>query len=156
MFVTSFSRQERTQEKRKLRQADSSTTNEKNRIYRRKKKANMTQKERFIAFKRDIIHGPNFTCFSCKRCQFKNSVKILGEDEIAKLWAKLDVSFRRQISFRKKVMGNKLISCHNCLRQIKKNKLPKIHVSNGLKLDKVPEELKLTDLEQQLIGKETF
>ena len=46
-----------------------------------------------------------------------------------------------------------LISCHNCLKLIKSNKLPKIHISNGLKLDKVPHELKLTDLEQQLIAR---
>ena len=36
---------------------------------------------------------------------------------------------------------------------IRSSKIPKIHVSNGLKLDKVPEELKLTDLEQQLIAR---
>ena len=36
---------------------------------------------------------------------------------------------------------------------IKKGKIPKIHFTNGLKLDKVPEELELTDLEQQLIAR---
>ena len=48
---------------------------------------------------------------------------------------------------------NVLIFCHNCFKLIKSSKLPKIHVSNGLKLDKVPEELKLRDLEQQLIAR---
>ena len=36
---------------------------------------------------------------------------------------------------------------------IKKGKVPKIHISNGLWLDKVPEELELKDLEQQLIAR---
>ena len=36
---------------------------------------------------------------------------------------------------------------------IQNNKLPKIHVSNGLQLDVVPPELQLTDLEQQLIAR---
>ena len=31
-----------------------------------------------------------------------------------------------------------------------KKKIPRIHVSNGLQLDDIPDELKLTDLEQQL------
>ena len=49
--------------------------------------------------------------------------------------------------------GNKLTFCHNCLRLIKGNKLPIIHVSNGLKLEKVPDELLITDLEQKLIAR---
>ena len=36
---------------------------------------------------------------------------------------------------------------------IQNNKLPKIHVSNGLQFDVVPPELQLTDLEQQLIAR---
>ena len=36
---------------------------------------------------------------------------------------------------------------------IRKNTIPKTHFSNGLELEKVPEELQLTDLEQQLIAR---
>ena len=72
---------------------------------------------------------------------------------MADLWQRLDISFRSKVGIRKKVPGNRLISCHNCLKLIKNNKLPKIHVSNGLQLEKVPNELKLTDLEQQLIAR---
>ena len=36
---------------------------------------------------------------------------------------------------------------------IRKSKIPKIHFSNGLELEVVPEELKLKDLEQQLIAR---
>ena len=52
-----------------------------------------------------------------------------------------------------KRLGDDHILCHNCLRHIRNGKVPKIHVSNGLWLDKVPEELKLKDLEQQLIAR---
>ena len=46
-----------------------------------------------------------------------------------------------------------LILCHNCLSYIKRNTIPSINEQNGLFLDDVPDELKLTDLEQQLIAK---
>ena len=36
----------------------------------------------------------------------------------------------------------------------KKKEVPKIHVSNGLQLDDIPDSLKLTELEQQLIAKD--
>jgi hypothetical protein len=48
---------------------------------------------------------------------------------------------------------NELIFCHNCLKLIQKGKIPKIHYTNGLWLDKVPDELNLKDLEQQLIAR---
>ena len=54
---------------------------------------------------------------------------------------------------RKNRRGVNLVVCHNCLNSIKKGKVPKIHYTNGLWLDKVPEELELKDLEQQLIAR---
>ena len=46
-----------------------------------------------------------------------------------------------------------LIICHTCLKSIKKKKFPSMNEFNGLQLEDVPEELKLEDLEQQLIAK---
>ena len=43
--------------------------------------------------------------------------------------------------------------CHTCLRQIKCQKVPSINVMNGLELEKIPDVLKLADLEQQLIAR---
>jgi len=43
--------------------------------------------------------------------------------------------------------------CHNCLTSIKKSKVPKLLVSNGLRLDQVPPELELTNLEHQLMAR---
>ena len=142
----------KTNEKqRNRRNADKEKTNEKLRIYRRKKEAEMTQEQRIKAFKRSIIDGPNFTCYSCKRRLFKNQVKILNQTEVTNLKTKLKMNILRQLRLHYK--KNSVIFCHNCKMLINKSQIPKIHFSNGLWLDKVPEELKLTDLEQQLIAR---
>ena len=39
------------------------------------------------------------------------------------------------------------IFCHTCHNAISRKKVPKLHVSNGLQLDPIPEELQLTELE---------
>ena len=116
------------------------------------RRKNKKTEERIKAFKRDIIHGPNYSCFSCKRILYKNSVKILKISEIKTLLEKLNENFLKKVDlycFKE----DSLIFCHNCFKLIKSSKVPRIHVSNGLKLDKVPEELKLRDLEQQLIAR---
>ena len=43
--------------------------------------------------------------------------------------------------------------CHTCLRSIKSEVVPSICVMNGLKLENIPRELQLADLEQQLIAR---
>ena len=116
------------------------------------KRKRKNPQERMRAFKRDIIHGPNYACFSCKRILFKNSVKILEMKDIASLLSKLNENFLKKVDLHN-FQEIRLIFCHNCFKLIKNSKVPKIHVSNGLKLDKVPEELKLSDLEQQLIAR---
>ena len=45
-----------------------------------------------------------------------------------------------------------IIFCHDCHMKINKEKLPTIHTSNGLELEDVPDDLKIKDLEQQLIA----
>ena len=45
-----------------------------------------------------------------------------------------------------------VVFCSNCLKYIKKKQMPRIHVSNGLELEEQPEELNLTELEEQLIA----
>ena len=120
--------------------------------YQKKKiKLSRTSNDRILAFKRQIIDGPNFTCYSCKACLFKGQVKILKANGISNLKAKLDKkNFRRlELQFAK----SEVIFCINCLRLINQGKIPKIHFSNGLWLDSVPDELLLTDLEQQIIAR---
>ena len=97
------------------------------------------------------MEGPNFTCCSCKRCLFKTQVQILKSEDVSTLKAKLEKKFLvRTDLYNKK---GSLIFCYNCLKLIKKGKVPKIHFTNGLWLDDVPDELLLKDLEQQLIAR---
>ena len=132
-------------DQRELRNKDREKTNREQKFYRNKKKMNWTQMDRIKAFKRQIIDGPNFTCYSCKRCLFKNQVKTLKADNVKNLKAKLKRKTVTQMGLQFK--KNELIFCHNCLKLIQKGKIPKIHYTNGLWLDKVPDELKLKDLE---------
>lgn len=46
------------------------------------KEKKLTSRERIHNFRRDIIHGPNYVCSSCKRSLFKASVKCLGHESI--------------------------------------------------------------------------
>ena len=139
--------------KKAKRNEDLQATNAAQRAYREKRKLSKTTLDRIKAFKKDIIHGLNFTCFSCKRQLFRNSVRILDKNGISKLVEKLNREFLKKIGLSKRFFGSQLTSCINCLKLIRSSKLPRIHVSNGLKLDKVPSELELTDLEQQLIAR---
>ena len=77
----------------------------------------------------------------------------MKDNEISKLFEKIGFDFLRTIGLDSHNTTTDLILCHNCLNKIKKKKVPNIHFSNGLELDDIPDELKLTDLEQQLIAK---
>ena len=118
------------------------------------KKEMMTSKDRILAFKRDIVDGPNFVCFSCSRTLFKNQVKISNSKDIAKLLEKLDENLLTEVGLGDVGDKDELIFCHSCSQKINQKKLPSMNINNGLKLDNVPYELSsMSDLEQQLIAK---
>ena len=77
----------------------------------------------------------------------------MKDEDIQKLAEKLDPTALKTIGFDtpENLITNYL--CHNCHNWIRKGKVPCIHISNGLTLDVIPEELNLTNLEQQLIAK---
>ena len=52
-----------------------------------------------------------------------------------------------------KLEGDWFICC-TCLTYINKKKTPKLSIFNDLKLEKIPEELKLTEVENQLIARD--
>ena len=116
-------------------------------------KNNMTSKDRILAFKRDIVDGPNFVCFSCRRSLFRCSVKTLESKDIAKILNKISGNLAKETGLDNCQGLSKLILCHNCNTNFNSNKFPSTNVNNGLKLDDVPQELSiLADLEQQLIA----
>ena len=119
------------------------------------RKFSKTSDDRIKQFKRSIQGGLNYDCESCDRQFFRGSVRILSEKQATELKAKCGLSFLKtvlpNINFR--IKFPLVVLCHNCYSKIKSKKCPSINVSNGFSLDDVPEELKLTDLEQQLIAK---
>ena len=113
----------------------------------------MTNDDQFLAFKRDIVDGPNFVCFSCNRNLFKCSVKTLETTDITKHLKKMNDNLAQDVGFDNCHEKSNLILCHSCNNNYNSNKFPSINVNNGLKLDDVPQELSsLADLEQQLIA----
>ena len=118
-----------------------------------RKRDKMTKEDRLLAFKHNIIEGPDFVCHSCNRCLFIKSVRILSDLQLKNLKKKLDTPFLKAISFEKLEKSKQSILCINCLKLIRKKKIPSTNVSNGLQLEEVPASLKLTDLEQQLIAR---
>jgi hypothetical protein len=116
-------------------------------------KSKMTHNDQYLAFKRDIVDGPNFVCFSCNRNLFKCSVKILETKDITKLLKKMNDNLVQDTGLDNCHEKSNLILCHSCNNNFNYNKFPSININNGLKLDDVPQELSsLADLEQQLIA----
>jgi hypothetical protein len=120
---------------------------------RAKKKQSVCAQNRIQTFKRDIIDGPNSVCFSCNRCLFKNSVKVLRANDIEVLLKKIDSALFVEAHLENCMNLSEMILCHTCFASFNKNKLPSINTNNGLELDIVPEELScISALEQQLIA----
>ena len=98
------------------------------------------------------MEGPNFSCYSCQRSLFRVGVKILSKEEISKLLQGFKESYLKDMKLMGYIFFTQLILCHNCFQMVKKQKVPSNHVTNGLNLDDVPNELKrLSELEHQLI-----
>ena len=119
---------------------------------RKAEKSEKTTFDRILSFRQDIIEGPNFVCRSCNRCLFKKSVKILSGQSEETLMNKCGNDLYLMIIAHKQQVVGRTIFCHSCYKSISEKKVPKLNVSNGLALDPIPPELKLTDLEQQLIA----
>ena len=128
---------------------------ERKRRHNQRKKILRTPEDRIRQFKLDIQGGLNYVCESCYRLFFKRSVKILTDMQTTELFEKCGKSFLKSIlpmvDFKPKVPL--IVLCHNCYSKIKANRVPNINVTNDLWLEDVPEELIVTDLEQQLFSK---
>ena len=120
---------------------------------RRKVKKMRTQEDRLSYFTGDIADGPRFVCCPCHRALFRKGVKFMKDEDISKLIENLDNQSLEKTGLESEEFLVNPLLCHNCHNWIRKGYLPCIHVSNGLALDEIPEELDLTNLEQQLIAR---
>ena len=119
---------------------------------RRNKRANqLTSDDRILLFRQDVIDGPNYDCKSCERVLFKTGVKFITKKELDELLDKLPTKIQEKLDLMRS--EEDIYLCHTCFKAIKGQKIPSICIANALSLEEIPEELKLTDLEQQLIAK---
>ena len=154
-----------TDKQRSYNQAHKEVINEKQTIYNKIKRKNIRQmqakrrnlkkqrlnmEDRILMFRREIIEGPNFSCTSCERCLFRSGVKFIPEKDFKGLLEKMPPKFKEAVKLKEEPDYH---LCHTCHKAIKKGKIPSISSANGLTLESIPEELKISDLEQQLIAK---
>ena len=100
----------------------------------------------------DIKYGPIFTCVCCNRDMFECGVNVVTEDFVNELKQNaLDMYIRLDSELK---FHDEYYVCKNCYKILKyKKKMPAICFRNGLGLSEVPDSLKLTDLENQLVSK---
>ena len=128
---------------------------ERKRKSNQRKKTSSCPEDRIRHFKQDIQGGLNYVCESCHRLFFRRSVKILTDKQTSDLIEKCGKQFLESLMSNVNMSAENplVIFCHNCYSKIKAKRVPNINVSNDLWLDEIPEELKVSDLEQQLFSK---
>ena len=104
------------------------------------------------SFFKEIQHGPVYPCVCCNRDMFKRGVKKVTRAFLSIL-KKNDLESCVKLNSSLLIDGHYYIcsSCHSTLKN--KKKMPNICFQNGLDVSEVPDCLKLTDLENQLISK---
>ena len=117
-------------------------------------------KKRIAMFKNDVRTGCVYRCVSCnimmyshsKKNKFmeklKNKFQVNGKEYLLNAAISLEPQFSNDYS------KGKIVMCSSCSRIFDKCQIPKFNQSNGLEIETVPEELKLTELESVLISKE--
>ena len=132
-----------------------------------------SSKERLKIFRTVCKFGPIFICSCCKRTLFKRGVRILSPTNKLGIRLKRNSTFRKYLTVARpfdeneslsnqkiknnqdnslKVLG-KFFLCHSCRLYLEKGDMPPICAKNGLEYGEIPECLKLSDIEKQLIVK---
>ena len=127
---------------------------------RRRQNAKVDASTRIRNFKRAVLFGPIFTCSCCHRKLFENGVTKITERFKEKVNKKVDYSLiipegqekEVKIIFNGGTDLSGLYICHNCKQALLKGKMPAMAVQNGLQLTKLDKDLKLTELENNLIA----
>ena len=127
---------------------------------RSENKANETEKDRFIHFKKDLKDCWSVGCLCCHRKMSTTSGRYYDGD-IDKLKADLENKERGLFDKciltpipRELYIDQKLFLCTTCDRYLRQKKeMPPLCYFNGLEVDKIPKELELNDLEATLVSK---
>ena len=111
-------------------------------------------------FSRAVIFGPIFTCSCCHRQLFENGVTKITDRLKEKVNKKVPYSSiipeSQEVEVKITFNGSTSLSgcyiCHTCKKSILSGKLPAMAVQNGLHLIKLDDDMKLTELENNLIA----
>ncbi|PJE78258.1 ATP-dependent RecD-like DNA helicase [invertebrate metagenome] len=100
--------------------------------------------ECITVFQRKIQRGPEYVCTCCQQTWFSESVKESCPIPVFPQYTDFYTGF-------KSVDGKEWI-CHTCYASLKKCKVPKLSVKNGMKWPEKPPELDLHPLEERLVA----
>lgn len=100
----------------------------------------------YTIFQSRIKDGPMYFCCSCMQTFFRHSVCIVDN-------VKIKNQHLASICLKDlKSIDNKEWVCKTCLLAVQQNKIPTCSLANDMKFPPIPEELKLTHLEERLIS----
>ena len=117
---------------------------------------NFSAAQRLAKFRRRVKYGPIFVCSCCHQKLFENQVHMLTNN----IRAQIDEGNPgiRQEYIEEEIeieIGKEKAPylCKSCKGYLQRGKLPKLCVKNGLQVDQINDDLKLTELEKNLIAK---
>ena len=110
-----------------------------------KRKYGSTVEKCIELFRSSTSTGPIYVCSCCHQTWFSESMTKVES-------LKSNVSFQPGILTGMKSVQDKEWICRTCLSNIKKNKVPKLSVLNGMKWPNKPAQLNLHPLEERLIS----
>ena len=153
--------QQRMKEREKDEEAFKKAMAEEKMNQRNKSNEQVDELTRRKNFTRCTIFGPIFTCSCCHRTLFENGVTKITNDFKEKL-AQRKVPYSKVIPQKQEIQvdieldGNTSLSgiyiCLTCKRTLLRGKMPAMAVQNGLHLPPLPDEYRLTELENNLIA----
>ena len=131
--------------------------------HRLKEKEQTDDRQRIFNFKKSVMFGPIFICSCCHRTLFENGVSKITDDFKRKIDEKHKILYSKVIPPKQEqyikivVNGNLqpysgLYICHTCKNTLMAGRMPAMAVQNGLQLVDVPDDVKLTELENNLIA----
>ena len=122
---------------------------EKEHTQRKKRKIGFSLSEAVEKFNEAILGSSSYVCSCCHQLWFKQSV-----NEVSCLCrsVSMDISLLKQCLTGYSSVGNHEWICNTCVFNIRKGKVPKLSVINGMKFPQKPPELNLSNLEERLIA----
>ncbi|KAK3105661.1 hypothetical protein FSP39_002926 [Pinctada imbricata] len=131
--------------KRKIDMRSNRNYIEKEKESSKKKKYGSTIEECIQIFHASTDSGPIYICSCCHQTWFHDCVNVVEN-------LSSSVEFQPGILTELKSEGGKEWICRTCLSNVKKNKVPKLSVLNGMKWPVKPTELNLHPMEERVVA----